>query len=134
MTEEMMTQEDEQATAKILKLLEIAEENTRWRKAVEDLLNDDDVIISSMAPLRPVKTTWRKVKAFVGEETIDEKQSMYTDSLQKEIRFRLAMRNQQRWLSRELAKMNYSAAQNERMFGISELASLKAQLKKLSEE
>ena len=53
---------------------------------------------------------------------------------QKDIRFRLAMRNQQRWLSRELAKMNYSAAQNERMFGISELASLKAQLKKLSEE
>tara|TARA_B100000902_G_scaffold44566_2_gene52161 strand:+ start:3850 stop:4059 length:210 start_codon:yes stop_codon:yes gene_type:complete len=61
MTEEMMTQTDEQA--KIIKLLKIAEKNIRWRKAVEDILDDDDVILSSMEPLGTAKTTWKQVKA-----------------------------------------------------------------------
>lgn len=43
-------------------LREMAEKNTRWRKAVEYMLEDDDVILSSMAPLGASKTTWRQVK------------------------------------------------------------------------
>lgn len=44
----------------------------RWRKAVEDILDDDDVILSSMAPLGTAKTTWRQVKA-LAEQWSEEK-------------------------------------------------------------
>ena len=60
MTEEMMTQTDEQAR------------DTRWRKAVEYMLNDNDVILSSMAPLGVSKTTWKQVKA-LAEQWSEEK-------------------------------------------------------------
>jgi len=57
-----MTENNEHAVVTIDELREIAEKNTRWRKAVEYMLNDDDVILSSMAPLGTGKTTWRQVK------------------------------------------------------------------------
>ena len=63
MTEEMMTEDNEHAVVTIDELREIAEKNTRWRKAVEYMLEDDDVILSSMAPLGTSKTTWKQVKA-----------------------------------------------------------------------
>ena len=63
MTEEMMTEDNEHAIVTIDELREIAEKNTRWRKAVEYMLEDDDVILSSMAPLGTSKTTWKQVKA-----------------------------------------------------------------------
>ena len=44
-------------------MIPIKGKDTRWRQAVEDLLDDDDVILSSMAPLGTAKTTWRQVKA-----------------------------------------------------------------------
>ncbi len=57
-----MTENNEHAVVTIDELREIAEKNTRWRKAVEYMLEDDDVILSSMAPLGTSKTTWRQVK------------------------------------------------------------------------
>ena len=57
-----MAEENGHATVTIDELREIAEKNTRWRKAVEYMLEDDDVILSSMAPLGTSKTTWRQVK------------------------------------------------------------------------
>ena len=57
-----MTENNEHAIVTIDELREIAEKNTRWRKAVEYVLNDNDVILSSMAPLGTSKTTWRQVK------------------------------------------------------------------------
>ena len=65
MTEEMMTQTEEQITAKILKVLKLHKKNDMWRRIVEDLLDDDDVIISSMTG--PAKTTWRQDKAFADQ-------------------------------------------------------------------
>ena len=58
-----MTENNEHAVVTIDELREIAEKNTRWRKAVEYMLEDDDVILSSMAPLGTSKTTWKQVKA-----------------------------------------------------------------------
>lgn len=66
------TENNEHAVVTIDELREIAEKNTRWRKAVEDLLDDDDVILSSMAPLGTAKTTWRQVKA-LAEQWSEEK-------------------------------------------------------------
>jgi len=57
MTEEMMTEDNEHSIVTIDELREIAEKNTRWRKAVEYLLNDDDIIISA-----GMKTTWGDIK------------------------------------------------------------------------
>ena len=57
-----MTENNEHAIVTIDELREIAEKNTRWRRAVEYVLNDNDVILSSMAPLGTSKTTWRQVK------------------------------------------------------------------------
>ena len=57
-----MTEDNEHAVVTIDELREIAEKNTRWRKAVEYMLNDDDIILSSMEPLGTTKTTWRQVK------------------------------------------------------------------------
>lgn len=57
-----MTENNEHAVVTIDELREIAEKNTRWRKAVEYMLENDDVILSSMAPLGTSKTTWRQVK------------------------------------------------------------------------
>ena len=67
-----MTEENGHATVTIDELREIAKKNTRWRKAVEYMLNDDDVILSSMAPLGTAKTTWRQVKA-LAEQWSEEK-------------------------------------------------------------
>ena len=53
-------------------MIPIKGKDTRWRQAVEDLLDDDDVILSSMAPLGTAKTTWRQVKA-LAEQWIEEK-------------------------------------------------------------
>ena len=53
-------------------MIPIKGKDTRWRKAVEDLLDDDDVILSSMAPLGTAKTTWRQVKA-LAEQWSEEK-------------------------------------------------------------
>ena len=72
MTEEMMTEDNEHSIVTIDELREIAEKNTRWRKAVEDLLDDDDVILSSMAPLGTAKTTWRQVKALAEQWSEEE--------------------------------------------------------------
>ena len=65
-----MTENNEHAVVTIDELREIAEKNTRWRKAVEYMLNDDDVIISSKKPdlsgwevIPRMKTTWKQVKA-----------------------------------------------------------------------
>ena len=58
-----MTENNEHAVVTIDELREIAEKNTRWRKSVEYMLEDDDVILSSMAPLGTSKTTWKQVKA-----------------------------------------------------------------------
>ena len=57
-----MTENNEHAVVTIDELREIAEKNTRWRKAVEYMLEDDDVILSSMASLGTSKTTWKQVK------------------------------------------------------------------------
>ena len=74
MTEEMMTEEIEK-----LLILQIAEKNIRWRKAVEDILNDDDVIISSEKPdlsgwevIPSMKTTWKQVKALAEQLSEEE--------------------------------------------------------------
>ena len=83
MTEEMMTEDNEHSIVTIDELREIAEKNTRWRKAVEDLLNDDDVIVSNPTPLNKgkmfenpnlgrMKTTWRQVKAFAEQWSEEE--------------------------------------------------------------
>lgn len=53
-----MTENNEHAVVTIDELREIAEKNTRWRKAVEYLLNDDDIIISEPK----MKTTWGDIK------------------------------------------------------------------------
>ena len=53
-------------------MIPIKGKDTRWRQAVEDLLDDDDVILSSMAPLGTAKTTWRQVKA-LAEQWSEEK-------------------------------------------------------------
>ena len=66
------TENNEHAVVTIDELREIAEKNTRWRKAVEDLLDDDDVILSSMAPLGTAKTTWRQVKALAEQWSEEE--------------------------------------------------------------
>jgi hypothetical protein len=73
MTEEL------QRKAKTIKLLKIAEKNIRWRKAVEDILNDDDVIISSEKPdlsgwgvIPRMKTTWKQVKALAEQLSEEE--------------------------------------------------------------
>ena len=58
-----MTENNEHAVVTIDELREIAEKNTRWRRAVEYILNDNDVILSSMAPLCTSKTTWRQVRS-----------------------------------------------------------------------
>jgi hypothetical protein len=52
-----MAEENGHAIVTIDELREIAEKNTRWRKAVEYLLNDDDIIISA-----GMKTTWGDIK------------------------------------------------------------------------
>ena len=57
---EMMDLEDRILNAELARRR--AQNDTRWRKAVEYLLDDDDVILSSMAPLGTAKTTWRQVK------------------------------------------------------------------------
>lgn len=62
-----MTENNEHAVVTIDELREIAEKNTRWRKAVEYMLEDDDVILSSMAPLGTSKTTWKQVKALADD-------------------------------------------------------------------
>lgn len=74
MTEEMMTE-----VVTIDELREMAEKNTRWRKAVEDILNDDDVIISSEKPdlsgwevIPRMKTTWKQVKALAEQLSEEE--------------------------------------------------------------
>lgn len=67
---EMMDLEDRLLDAKLAFIR--AQNDTRWRKAVEDLLDDDDVILSSMAPLGTAKTTWRQVKA-LAEQWSEEK-------------------------------------------------------------
>jgi hypothetical protein len=67
-----MAEENGHATVTIDELREIAEKNTRWRKAVEYMLNDNDVILSSMAPLGVSKTTWKQVKA-LAEQWSEEK-------------------------------------------------------------
>lgn len=74
MTEEMMTE-----VVTIDELREMAEKNIRWRKAVEDILNDDDVIISSEKPdlsgwevIPRMKTTWKQVKALAEQLSEEE--------------------------------------------------------------
>ena len=62
-----MTENNEHAIVTIDELREIAEKNTRWRKTVEYMLEDDDVILSSMAPLGVSKTTWKQVKALADD-------------------------------------------------------------------
>ena len=73
MTEnEMMT--EVQRKAKLIKLLKIAEKNIRWRKAVVDLLDDDDVILSSATygALGRMKTTWKQVKSLANQLSEEE--------------------------------------------------------------
>ena len=79
MTEEMMTEDNEHSIVTIDELREIAEKNTRWRKAVEDILDDDDVIISSEKPdlsgwdvFPRMKTTWKQVKALAEQLSEEE--------------------------------------------------------------
>ena len=72
MTEEMMTENNEHAVVTIDELREIVVKNIRWRKAVEYMLEDNDVILSSMAPLGASKTTWKQVKA-LAEQWSEEK-------------------------------------------------------------
>ena len=67
---EMMDLEDRILNAKLA--LRRAQNDTRWRKAVEYLLDDDDVILSSMAPLGTAKTTWRQVKALAEQWSEEE--------------------------------------------------------------
>ena len=67
---EMMDLEDRLLDAKLA--LRRAQNDTRWRKAVEDILDDDDVILSSMAPLGTAKTTWRQVKALAEQWSEEE--------------------------------------------------------------
>ena len=67
---EMMDLEDRILNAKLA--LRRAQNDTRWRKAVEDILDDDDVILSSMAPLGTAKTTWRQVKALAEQWSEEE--------------------------------------------------------------
>ena len=67
---EMMDLEDRILNAKLA--LRRAQNDTRWRKAVEDILDNDDVILSSMAPLGTAKTTWRQVKALAEQWSEEE--------------------------------------------------------------
>ena len=78
---EMMDLEDRLLDAKLA--LRRAQNDTRWRQAVEDLLDDDDVIVSNPTPLNEgkmfenpnlgrMKTTWRQVKAFAEQWSEEE--------------------------------------------------------------
>ena len=74
-----MTENNEHAVVTIDELREIAKKNSRWRKAVKYMLNDDDVIISSKKPdlsgwgvIPRMKTTWRQVKQ-IADDFSEEK-------------------------------------------------------------
>lgn len=77
--------EDNELVVTIDELREMAKKNTRWRKAVEYMLEDDDVILSSMTPLGASKTTWRQVKQIA--DNLSEEQNMSEKKLNYKIEF-----------------------------------------------